>query len=351
MFKERHNDSWEFLESAEGGSGEPFELIRSCDGAVGDAVPLGVIPNLFHWIEFWRVPRQEKQAEPSLASLDIVPDRGRAVDRVAVNDQENRANAIALKAFEKLNKLGGDHRFLVRHEPDRPPARDRGDHIQRKPRAGSFDHWCLTYLRPSGSSVIIGADKRLVQKINLSSHAFRLAANFRVSFFLPVIYGFWFLLVSAAKRLLRRKPKLGQQSGHAPTAELDLEFHTYRLGDQRTSPQGEREFHLPGIPTGDQLVNPLDRDSVQFRLTPPALAGVQRVPTSTAIERQPIIDRLARHAQYPGHGGWGFARLDSGYPTLSQGRQLRMCQFPNINSHNKDNIQARSGIVKLLCTS
>jgi hypothetical protein len=71
--------------------------------------------------------------------------------------------------------------------------------------------------------------------------------------------------------------------------------------DHRTDhiqrPQGKPEVHLQGVLTTDGRVNPPHFPGPQFPRSSAAFARVQRVPTATAIPRQPTVERRPRYPQ------------------------------------------------------
>src|SRR4030095_11767763 len=164
-------------------------------------------------------------------------------------------------------------------------------------------HRSLAFPPPRRALHAIGAETRLIPKVNLRATGFGLLGHPRIGLALPPSNRFGIALVGALQRLLRNQAQLRQQLAHCRDPEPYSELALDQLCDDLARPQGKVESVLPRVLAGDSAIPlPLLCRSKRARASR-RLARDQCAKTFTAPARraQPPVDRGAAEAIRSAH--------------------------------------------------
>jgi len=254
----------------------------------------------------------------------------RFMSRVTVDDQKHRPLGSLKQSFDEINELNGSYPSLNRHETEFPLGADRRDQVQSKPCPSAADHRGLPFHRPGSTGMMVRAHPRFIpkedQRLLLAGHPL----DSGILFLQPALDLFRLLLVSTPDRTLWGQSHLVQQTTHRSLTKLDAKPLMDQLPNHFGRPKGERELQLQRIFVGNGLVDPLERQAVQFRSSTPTFLGIQRTPTAMSISRQPAIYRYAVDSQNLSNYFRTLSILYTGHSSLSQFGQRLMIEFPSI---------------------
>src|SRR6266852_4411987 len=227
--KEHAYGPWQALQGVESSGDKASEFGGSADNRSANPMIFHVVPDLLVGVEFRRIRWQEEQAESAFHAGDEVPYRPAAVNRVAVEDQENRTLGVV---HETLQEFGEDHPVYPsaeEHEAHFAAGAHRRKHIHRvsSPRAGH--NRCLPSGTPGGACVIVASHTRLIAKQDRSSGLRRRPADRRKLLFAPASDPLRVLFGGTEQRTLAAQTQLPQQPTHAAHAQL----HRALLPQQR----------------------------------------------------------------------------------------------------------------------
>ena len=245
-------------------------------------------PDLFIWIQLRRVRRQI-EGFAVLRNNEFL-DQHCLVDRVTINDQEDRSRLANQQAFQKFPEDVGLDRSIVQHEAEFTPRADRRNHVQRETPDGNFHHGCLTHRRLSRAGVVIRANSRLVRKVDCRPLGFGVRANFRVDLRFPGAHQRRILLPRLIERLLYRET----EQRHDPADRCQRQFLAKLTLDQcrnqRQGSQSESNLELQRRIVFDGLRQPAHFFLAHLGWATGDGRGQERVLSAVGKVRQPAED-------------------------------------------------------------
>ncbi len=125
------------------------------------------------------------------------------------------------KTFQKLNNFGGIDISFNYHEMHLALRCNGPDHVQAKPGTSGFYYRRFPLGSPSGSSVKIRSDSRLILEIYGRSFFFRSLLYLGEFLLFPLFNQFRIPLIRAIQWLLAGKSQLGKQSTNRRHTEFD----------------------------------------------------------------------------------------------------------------------------------
>jgi len=169
-----------------------------------------IAPNRLVRIQLRRVRRQEEQPELAVETLNIVSNPTSMMNRVVIEDQENRLVNVLHQSLEETKKRIGVHVALNGLKAKLAARRDGRDQIDAEATARITDDRSFTPGCPGGATVIIRPNAGFIAEIDGGADFFCFLANFRVGLFFPLFHGLWLLLVGPMQGFLRRQPQAGR---------------------------------------------------------------------------------------------------------------------------------------------
>ena len=145
--KERFDEVRQSLNPAQRTERQPLHFVLVLHEALRD-LALHMRPDMFVGIELRRVRRQVEELEPSFQAVDVGANQLGLVNRMPVDDDEDRLVGADHQPLEELAKHRGGDRAFVEHEAKLALRAHRRNHVQREAPAGHFDHRRLPTGRP-----------------------------------------------------------------------------------------------------------------------------------------------------------------------------------------------------------
>ena len=213
-------------------------------------------PNRFIGVQMRRVRRQVEEFELTVQALDVALDHLCLVDRMTIDDQKHRLLGIDHQALEELDKHLRADRAFMQHETKLALRADRRDHVQREAPARRLHHRRLALRRPSRAGVVVGADTRLVAKVDRCFNPLGFGADRRVGLRLPRAHQHGVLLPRLVERLLGAETQDLHQAVNRGDRQLFLELAFDQVTDQRQRPQAELELELLRVVVTNRIGNP-----------------------------------------------------------------------------------------------
>ena len=143
-----------------------------------DGIGLGIVVEKLVGIQVRSVGGEKEQLDFPLLSRDPCAHPAGAVDRVAVDDQENAPMASLFEqAFAKVKKDTQPELPLEDHETQLAPVCNRRDHVAAKALAGAWDNRRFALRRIRTTSLMVGSQPHLVAPIQQSFLRFRPAMD------------------------------------------------------------------------------------------------------------------------------------------------------------------------------
>ena len=131
LAKEGFHQFGQFLDSAQRAEGQPLHFVLGLHQLPGNTA-FDVGPDLFVRVQMWRVRRQVEQLELAVLGFDEFLDQLRLVNRVTIDNQEDRRRGANHQALEKFPEYFGIDRAVVKHETEFAARTDCRDHVQRE---------------------------------------------------------------------------------------------------------------------------------------------------------------------------------------------------------------------------
>ncbi len=308
-------------------------------------VRLHFAPNLLRRIQLRAVRRKQIQTHAPLETLYFGGYDTRFMDRMAIQNQEDGTITPFHQPFQETTNHLGIQSALFNHKSHFPAPIHRAEQIQPISRSGRAYDRRLPFYAPGRSRVIIAAQARFVSKPNLRPNSLGLSPNRRILILDPLPHSFGVLLVRPPKGLLWGYSQLRQQTTHRILAQPNPKLPINQNGDRLPRPQGERKFILPRIAAHDNPIHPTEVRAGKLAPTPPSFPGIQSIPATGSIHRQPIVNTRPAEAQGPDNFFWTLPTLDSGNRPFSEFGQNFMFQFAAIHFfHDRYSIRYDSNV-------
>lgn len=196
---------------------------------------------------------------------------------MTIDDQKHRLLGIDHQALEELDKHLRADRAFMQHETKLALRADRRDHVQREAPARRLHHRRLALRRPSRAGVVVGADTRLVAKVDRCFNPLGFGADRRVGLRLPRAHQHGVLLPRLVERLLCAEPQDPHEAVNRGHRQFFLELAFDQVTDQRQRPQTELELELLRVVIANRIGNPRKLLGVDFAGAPGNRLGQQRV--------------------------------------------------------------------------
>ena len=307
-----------------------FHVGEAKHSASSEMMGFNLAPYPFIRIQFRAIRWQKIQTQPSLKTLNFCRHLFRFMHGMAIQDQEYRPPASYHQAFQKAANHTGIESARFDHKTYLPPPIHRADQIQPMPRSRRAHHWGLSLRSPSRTGMVIAAHTRLISKPDLRPHFPGFLGNRRIFLLEPFLHSFRILLVCPPQGLLGSDTQLRQQTPHRIRTQADPIPAINQSPDCLTRPQGKWKFVLSGVPAYHNLVNPRDHCPCQQTRAAAPFAGIQCIPATGTIHRQPVINASSAESHRTHNIFGAFPTLHSGYCPLAQFRQHVMFQFAAI---------------------
>ena len=125
---------------------------------------LHVRPGQFIRIQLRRIRRQKEQLDFLGVLFNKVANQFRLMRRMPFYNQEDLALHTAGQTLEKVAKYSGVHAALNDHATKMPERVHRREHVEGEACPARLDNRRAPFRRPVGTSMMIGADSRLVSE-------------------------------------------------------------------------------------------------------------------------------------------------------------------------------------------
>jgi hypothetical protein len=227
------------------------------------------------------------------------------MNRVAINNQEHLPSNLPHQPMQKLHEHLGHESLAEHHEAQLAAVRDRRDHVAPEPFPRAGDHRCLTATPVRPTCRVIAAHTHLITPMNLGLFPLGATANHRILLFQPALYRQLILLECPPDRLLRRQTPPLQIATHRPHRQLNAELPANQVRHRLPRPQVEWQMQLirTTLRYRPNYLRRLQRLQPTRTNRPTTTPGFQRPMPAFPILVHPIVDRLARHTEYPGRFG------------------------------------------------
>ncbi len=176
----------------------------------------------------------------------------------------------------------------------------------------------------------VGPHAGLVAKEDLRAPALRPSTDARVLFLQPPFDQRRVLFEGAHQWPLACQAELGQQPTYRGHAEPDAKPLLDDSLDHSPRPEGERELELQGILQRDGIVDPLHLSATDEAGASGQGLGFERMPPTTAICRQPVVDAGPGKPQRSDDNFGAFPSLNLFHGTDSDRLQRPMIQLARV---------------------
>lgn len=215
------------------------------------------------------------------------------------------------ESFQKLTKHFGYHSSFNNHKSQLSLSTNSRNHIQTKACSGCSHNRRFTFQSPSSSSMKIRSNTGFIKKIDACANFFSFFFDFRKDLFFPSPDSIRILLVCTVQRPLTTKSQLPKQSADRTLTELNSELLFDYPSYHRASPQSKGELQLSRILIAYCFIYPCNLPSGKFSRSSAAFTGFQCMPTTSAIQRQPIVDTTTRESQCLDNYFWALSCLNT----------------------------------------
>lgn len=181
----------------------PQVFFRSRYTSANDAVCLDILLCQLVGVEFRRVRRKTKEAQPTLSGIHKLFHRIRSVQRMAIYQKEHRPFRILHQSLAEVDEHRGFEFPFKSGKVQGTFCGDSGYEIQRGACSGRAYDWSLPSRGPRGAGMVITAYSCLIAKVDGRPLGRSLSADGRIRFVLPPLYGHWVLLVRSPEVTLR----------------------------------------------------------------------------------------------------------------------------------------------------
>ena len=233
----------QFLDSAQRAECQPLHFVLGLHQLPGYPA-LDVRPNLLVGVQLRRVRRQVEQLELAVLGFDKFLDQLRLVNRVTIDNEEDRRCGANHQSLEKFPEHLGIDRAVVKHETEFTARTDRRDHVQREAASGDFHDRRFTDGWPRRPRVVVGANARFIGKVDGCTLGFGFGTNHRIKLGFPGSHQRRVLLPRLVERFLRREAQQFHDPADRGQRQLLAEFALDQRRDQRQGPQAKDKLEL-----------------------------------------------------------------------------------------------------------
>lgn len=264
-------------------------------------------------IEVWAVARKKEKANLRGVVIQPFTHFFTAMHGMAVHDDED----FPVGLFDQATKKTHEHRcgkaLFEHHEVEVTAIRDCRQYVASKALASTgnrrrFSSGCIRT-----ASVMVRAHAHLIAPIDESLLTFGFLANSGVFFCQPALHSRIVTFVRVPHRFLRRESPPHKIPPNRPRRNTQLEPAVNQLSHRLRRPQDKRQFELFRVSVTNKVTNRGGLPSLKPAPFPfrPALSGLERFRTTSAIRLDPSVDRMTGNAEH-------FCCLDVSY-TISHG--------------------------------
>lgn len=229
-----------------------FQQLHFVPGAFSaHRIGLHILIEQFIRVQLGAITGQEKKTHPQSMLFHPSLRRGGQMNRMPIHNQKNFSFGMANQSAEKSCKNGGGEPLFKDHERQLTPIRDCRNHITPKSLPCPQNDWGLPASSPRSSCLMIRPHPHFVAPKDRRSFLFGTNTNGWIFLFQPLAHFCWVLLVSSAKRFLRRKTPLLKITPHRPNRQRYSKFSNDQLLHRFPSPQNKRHLELIGTSIRD----------------------------------------------------------------------------------------------------
>jgi len=288
-------------------------------------------PNAFARVQFRTIPRQSIDAQLSLIATHLFGYFSRLMRRMTIPNQKDGLRSSRHQAIQKSANDFPIHFIFFNHKSHPASPIYHAQHVQPIPRTRTPHHRRLPLRPPGGSRMIIASQPRFIRKPYLRPHPLGFFHNRRIFLLDPLPHPFRILLVRSPQRFLGGNSQLGQQTPHRVGAQANTIPPMNQGCDGVAGPQGKGKLILPRVRPNHRPIDPGNHAPLQQAGAASSFAGLQSMPATSPIHRQPVIDASPgkSHRFYDNFGA--FPTLHPSYGSFSKFRQNFMLQLSAIH--------------------